>query len=508
MRVWTSPFEPIERDDATFHGLVAETARRHGDRIALLDAAGGARVPYATLAERVERVSALLAERGFGPGDVLALRAPNVPPWAGVALGAMAAGGAVTGVIPSATPAELATQLDDSGASLLVTAPGFEPAAAATIEIGEALLSARGPAPRPAADPDALAMLPYSSGTTGLPKGVMLTHRNLVAAVRQAAAGLRLTPRDVVLALAPFAHVMGFVITLGTALTAGARLVTMPRFELEAFLAAVEGHRVSVLIVPPPVMGFLARHPRIEAYDLSSVELIVSGGAPLGAELQSAVAERFPQAVVGQGYGLTETTGCAAVPDRERGTVPGSAGGVAPSTELRVADDGELLIRGPQTMAGYLHRSASELIDADGWVHSGDLGRIDADGSVFVLDRLKELIKVNALQVAPAELEALLATHPAVGDCAVIGRPDERRGEVPVAFVVPRGQVDEAELMAFVAARVAPHKRVREVRFVDAVPRTPAGKIRRRALRDTIGRHGRRPSAAEGRTAARGSQYV
>ena len=479
--MYTSPYAPIPRDDATFHGLVAESARRHGERVALLDAPTGTEVTYALLAERVERVSALLAERGFGPGDVLALRAPNVPPWAGVALAAMAAGGAVTGVLPASTPAEVARQVEDCGASLLVTAPGFDLPGVDTIEIGDDLLAARGPAPRPAADPDALALLPYSSGTTGLPKGVMLTHRNLVAGVRQAAAGLRPTEDDVVLALAPFAHVMGFVVTLGTALAAGARVVTMPRFEPEAFLAAVERHRVTMLIVPPPVMRLLARHPG----DLSSVELIVSGGAPLGAELQSAVAQRFPDAVVGQGWGLTETTACATVPDRERGTVPGSAGRVAASTELRVSADGELLVRGPQTMAGYLGRpdATAEMVDADGWVHTGDLGRVDGDGNVFVVDRLKELIKVNALQVAPAELEALLATHPAVADCAVVGRPDERRGEVPVAIVVARGEVDGEELMAWMNGRVAPHKRLHDVRFADALPRTPAGKLLRRALR-------------------------
>ena len=329
--MYTSPYAPIPRDDATFHGLVAESARRHGERVALLDAPTGTEVTYALLAERVERVSALLAERGFGPGDVLALRAPNVPPWAGVALAAMAAGGAVTGVLPASTPAEVARQVEDCGASLLVTAPGFDLPGVDTIEIGDDLLAARGPAPRPAADPDALALLPYSSGTTGLPKGVMLTHRNLVAGVRQAAAGLRPTEDDVVLALAPFAHVMGFVVTLGTALAAGARVVTMPRFEPEAFLAAVERHRVTMLIVPPPVMRLLARHPG----DLSSVELIVSGGAPLGAELQSAVAQRFPDAVVGQGWGLTETTACATVPDRRAWHGPRL--GRAPGGEHRAA---------------------------------------------------------------------------------------------------------------------------------------------------------------------------
>ena len=207
----------------------------------------------------------------------------------------------------------------------------------------------------------------------------------------------------------------------------------------------------------------------------------MSGGAPLGASLQQAVAERFPHAVVGQGYGMTETTAVATIPDRELGTAPGSAGRIAPNTELRVVE-GELLVRGPQTMRGYL-RQPADLIDGDGWVHTGDLGHVDADGNVFVVDRLKELIKVNAHQVAPAELEAVLAGHPAVAESAVVGRPDERRGEVPVAFVVARGEVDGDELMAWVAERVAPHKRLHDVTFVERLPRTPAGKLLRRLLK-------------------------
>jgi acyl-CoA synthetase (AMP-forming)/AMP-acid ligase II len=229
-------------------------------------------------------------------------------------------------------------------------------------------------------------------------------------------------------------------------------------------------------------MPLLARSPR----DLPDAELIVCGGAPLGAGLQQAVADRFPHVAVGQGWGLTETTANGTMPDRERGTAPGSCGRLMPNTELRVLDSGELLLRGPQVMDGYLNRpdATAELIDADGWVHTGDAGRVDDEGNVFIVDRLKELIKVNALQVAPAELEAVLAMHPAVAECAVIPRPDERCGEVPVAVVVPRARVDVDELLSWVAARVAPHKRLRAVRFTDAIPRTPAGKILRRQLRD------------------------
>jgi acyl-CoA synthetase (AMP-forming)/AMP-acid ligase II len=440
----------------TFHELVATVAARQPERLAIDG------LSYGELAARVERVAAVLAARGFGPGDVLAIKAPNAAPWAGVALAAMTAGGAVTGIGASATDEEVARQLADSGASLLVD--GFD----------ESLLEPAGPAPRPEVSPDAPALIPYSSGTSGLPKGVVLTHANLVTAIRQAQSGLRITRDDVVAVLAPLHHVMGFVVALGCGLAAGARLKMLPRFDPRTFVRDVND--VTVLIVPPPVLGFLAAQPG----ELPNVQLIVSGGAPLGAPLQQAVADRFPHAVVGQGYGMTETTAVAAIPDRELGSVPGSAGRVAPGTEIR-AVDGELLIRGPQTMRGYL-RQPADLIDADGWVHTGDLGHVDADGNVFVVDRLKELIKVNAQQVAPAELEAVLGGHPAVAEAAVVGRPDERRGEVPIAFVVAREEVDAEALMAWVAERVAPYKRLHGVEFVERLPRTPAGKLLRRLL--------------------------
>jgi acyl-CoA synthetase (AMP-forming)/AMP-acid ligase II len=468
--IWTSHYAPVAVGGTTFHELVLATAARHGDRVAFVDGPGGRELTYATLSERADRVAATLAAGGFGAGDVLALQAPNMAAWAGIALGAMSLGGAVTGIPTTATDEDVRRQVTDSGAALLIR------------EIGEGLIARPRSAPRPAVAPGAVALLPYSSGTSGLPKGVMLTHAQLVTGVRQVLRGIRLTPNDAVLALAPFSHVMGFVITLGSALATGARLVTVPRLDHADFIPLLARHRVSVVIVPPPLMPLLARSPS----DLPDVQLIVSGGAPLGAGLQRAVAERFPHAAVGQGWGLTETSACGTMPDRELGTVPGSAGRLMPNTELRVSDRGELLLRGPQTTSGYHERpdATAELIDADGWVHTGDLGYVDADGNVFVVDRLKELIKVNALQVAPAELEALLGTHPAVAECAVVPRADERCGEVPVAVVVRRAPVEPAELIAFVAERVAPHKRIRDVRFVAAIPRTPAGKILRRLLRD------------------------
>jgi acyl-CoA synthetase (AMP-forming)/AMP-acid ligase II len=344
-----------------------------------------------------------------------------------------------------------------------------------------------------------VALLPYSSGTTGLPKGVELTHANLVTSVRQVASGLRVTGRDTLAAVAPFSHIMGFQVTLAVPLCAGATVVTMPRFDPGRFLELLEGHRVTVLVGARPMLRVLTAHPQAAAADLSSLELVICGGAAISTAAEEALAARLPQARVGQAYGLPETTVGLSMPDRATGGVPGTVGRVLPNTELRVVDPatgrdlgpgepGELLGRGPQVMAGYRNRpeATAAMVGPDGWLRTGDLGLVDAGGNVVIVDRLKELIKVRGHQVAPAELEALLATHPAVADAAVLGRQDPDDGEVPVAVVAPRpgSHPDPEDVAAWVAERVAPHKRVRAIHLVDAIPRTPSGKLLRRALRD------------------------
>ena len=525
--MWTSPYPPVEVGGTTLPRMVLEAAARHGDRTALVDGPSGTPVSYRLLAERVQGVAAGLAARGFRPGEVLALWAPNLPQWAGVALGAMAAGGTVTAASPAATERELVTQLADAGASVLVTVPSLVPAArsvaAATgvrevVVLGEAegatpilnLFPAGGrdPAPGPAPDPAAVALLPYSSGTTGLPKGVRLTHANLVTSVRQVGRGLRVGPGDTLLAVPPFSHIMGFLVTLALPLCSGATVVTVPRFEPGRFLELLGQHRVTVLVGAPPMLRVLTAHPLAAGADLGSLELVVCGGAPLTAAAQQALAARLPGATVGQAYGLTETTVGVSLPDRAAGSVPGTVGRVMPNTELRVVDPetgrdlgagqpGELLARGPQVMAGYLGRpeATAAMLDRDGWLRTGDLGLVDGDGNVVIVDRLKELIKVSGWPVAPAELEALLATHPAVADAAVVRRPDPARGEVPVAVVVPRPGAEPGpdELLAWVAERVEPHKRLHAVRFTDAIPRTPSGKLLRRAVGEASARGCCRP---------------
>jgi acyl-CoA synthetase (AMP-forming)/AMP-acid ligase II len=523
--IWPSQYPPVEVGGTTLHRMVLDAAGRFGDRPALVDGPSGTAVGYRRLAGRVQGVAAGLAARGFGPGDVLALWAPNLPQWAGVALGAMAAGGTVTGVGPAATGRELAAQLGDAGASVLVTMPAQVPAAreaAAAAGVRELVALGRadgatpvadllgaGPPPAPEVDPAAVALLPYSSGTTGLPKGVRLTHANLVTAVRQVRSGLRFSERDTVLAVAPFSHVMGFVATLAVPLASGATVVTVPRFDPQGFLELLGRHRVTVLIGAPPMLNLLVRHPLAADADLDSLELVVCGGAPLPAATQRALQARLPGAAVGQAWGLTETTIGAAMPDRATGGVPGTVGRVMPNTELRVVDPrtgadlpagrpGELLVRGPQVMAGYLGRpeATAAMLDGDGWLRTGDLGLVDDGGNVVIVDRLKELIKVSGYQVAPAELEALLCDHPEVADAAVLGRDDPDHGEVPVAVVVPRdgAEPDPDRLLAWVAERVGPHKRLRAVRLAAALPRTPSGKLLRRVLaaqdRQAVGQAG------------------
>jgi len=509
-RPWRSDLPDVEVGGTTVPALVLERAARLGDKPALVDAASGRTLGYRQLAAGVERVAAGLAARGFARGDTLALYSPNLPEYALAAYGAMAAGGVVTGANPLLTTEELAGQLADAEARLLVTVPPFLDRALAAADkagVQEVLVfgEAEGAAPfrelvahdhppaRVAVDPDDLAALPYSSGTTGLPKGVELTHANLVTNVRQSQAALGFREDDVVVAVAPFFHAMGFNIVLPCSLAAGATAVTLPRFDLEGFLQAIQEHRATLTIVVPPVALALAGHPLVESYDLSSLRLLGVGAAPLGASVEQRCAERLG-CVTGQGLGMTEAAALIAVGPLDAPR-RGSVGRLVPNTEARIVDPesgadlgpgrtGELWVRGPQVMRGYRDRpeATAQTVDADGWLHSGDLCYLDEDGYLYVVDRLKELIKYKGYQVAPAELEHLLLTHPAVADAAVVPRPDPEAGEVPVAHVALRGPATAEELLAYVAERVAPYKRVRAVRLTDSVPRSPAGKLLRRVL--------------------------
>ena len=494
--------------------LIREAARRRPDALAMLDASTGRKITCAALDRQIGRVAAGLTAHGFRPGDTLVICSPNSPEWIVVALGAMAVGGRVSGANPAYTVAELAQQMNASKARMAFTLPPLldtvRRAAAATdcerfIVAGDAegddvlsladLLACTRPEPHWAADDATPALLPFSSGTTGMPKGVMLTHRAIVANICQTLQGNAWPPGMVSLAFLPMFHAMGFVLTSLSGLAAGGTLVTLPRFEPEAFLSAIASHRVTHLIAVPPIMQFLAGHPLVGTFDLSSLQVVGSGGAPMSAALEARVSARLKCPTM-QGYGMTEAAAVLTLADIRVALRPGSVGQLVPGTQARVVDpatgddlprgeQGELWFRGPQLFAGYLDDppATAATLTPDGWIRTGDIGRIDADGYVFITDRLKELIKVNGLSVAPAELEALLMTHPAIADVAVIGRPDEHTGELPVAWVVPRGEVAADVVKAWFAERVAPHKRLADVVPVDAIPRNPAGKPLRRVLR-------------------------
>jgi acyl-CoA synthetase (AMP-forming)/AMP-acid ligase II len=313
----------------------------------------------------------------------------------------------------------------------------------------------------------------------------MLTHRNLVAMQLLMGPVEGTTEEDVTAACLPFFHIYGFSVILALGLYRGATLVVFPRFEMESFLAAVERYRITRLPLVPPLLLRLAREPRVSAYDTSSVRVIVSGAAPLAPALAAEVSRRFG-CLVKQGYGLTELSPGSHMHPEDRGTPPpGSVGLLHPNTECRLVH-GEIWIRGPQVMKGYLNQPAATaaMITEDGWLRTGDVGRVDADGYLYVVDRLKELIKYKGFQVAPAELEALLLTHSGIADAAVIPRLDPEAGEVPKAFVVraPGAEITAAEVIAFVAERVAGYKKVRAVEFVAEIPKSPSGKILRRVL--------------------------
>jgi acyl-CoA synthetase (AMP-forming)/AMP-acid ligase II/NAD(P)-dependent dehydrogenase (short-subunit alcohol dehydrogenase family) len=506
--------QPPGIPDLTLPEFVLAQAARRGSKQALADAATGRGLSYAELAAAVQETGARLAGRGLHPGDVLALCAPNSIEFATTWFAAASIGAIVTTVNPECTGAEICRQLQQTGARYLLTtsaqlAGKLRPAIpeagiAEPFVIGEAAAGATAfQLLRMSAGPDAapvsasgVAFLPSSSGTTGLPKTVVLTHRNLVASLCQMRLAHKVTEDDVVIAALPLFHIYGLQVTLNLALLQGATVVILPRFEPEAFLRAVQERHVTRAEVVPPIVLGLARAEVVGHYDLSSLRLLTSAAAPLGAELARACARRIGCRVK-QAYGMTELGGATHIAPDDGPDRPESIGPALPGIECRVVspetgtsagpgEPGELLIRSPGAMLGYLGNplATAATIDTGGWVHTGDIVTVDAAGWYRVTDRVKELIKYKGHQVAPAELEGLLLTHPAVADAAVVRSPDQAAGEVPKAFVVLRAPATAAELMAWVAERVAPYKRVRQIEFTDRIPTSPSGKILRRHLVD------------------------
>ena len=509
-----SPLPDVEIPDQALTAYVLAGAEDLGDKPALIDGPTGRTLSYSALLGAIRSLAGGLVSYGLAKGDVVALMAPNLPEYAVVFHGVATAGGIVTTINPTYTEHEVHHQLADAGARLLVTVPPFLPVATAaaagtSVEriyvLGEGgddaePLTALFGAPlteQVPVQPDDVVVLPYSSGTTGLAKGVMLTHRNLVANIAQTLQPAEIQPDERLVAVLPFFHIYGMQVLMNTGLRAGATIVTLPRFDLEQFLQAHQDYKITRSFVAPPIVVALAKHPMVDKYDLSPLKQIFSGAAPLAADLALECGKRLDCEVV-QGYGMTELSPVSHLTP-PGWFKPGSVGVTAPNTETRIVDpataeevgldvDGEIQVRGPQVMKGYLNNPQATAItlDDDGWLHTGDIGHVDADGHVYVVDRLKELIKYKGFQVPPAELEALLLTHPAVADAAVVGLPDEEAGEIPAGYVVlrPGAEASPEEIQGYVAERVAGYKRLRRLTFIEAIPKSASGKILRRVLRE------------------------
>ena len=488
----TSPLPDLEVPATDFSSIVLERGRRLGEKVALVNAATGERLTYADFVQAVEATAGGFVQDGITHGQRVVICGFNGLDYAVAAHAVWRAGGTVVTMNPLFTVAEMQTQLRDAAPYALVTAAevaerSHEAARLVGVRQTYALdrLPTASPPPAPEVDPaNAVALILYSSGTTGLPKGVMVTHRNLSAAVMQLFSGDLAREADVLVAVSPFYHVVGLHGILNLGLFAGATTVCMVRYDTRQFLQAVQDYRVSSVFLTPPVVTDLTKNPVVNAYTVSSLRSILCAAAPLSGEVEQAAARRLG-CWVRQGFGMTETTGPVSTTIDRDGQAYGSVGPPVPNTEVKILETGELLVRGPQVMRGYLNNpeATAASIEADGFLHTGDIGRADAQGNLYIVDRVKEIIKYNAYQVAPAELEGVLLAHPGVLDVAVVPSPDPDCGEIPKAFVVPRAEAVGAEdLMAYVAERVAPYKRVRAVEFVESIPKSPTGKLLRRVL--------------------------
>lgn len=510
--IFRSPYPDIEIPNVP----ITRLAFRHADRLAtkpaLIDASSSRQLTHGELRDAIDRVAAGLAEYGVRQRDVVAFYAPNSIEYV-IAFHAVASLGAtISAVNPTYLPAELERQLVLHNAKHLIVAEALLDRANEAIDdlplhdlvvIGNAtghtsiddLVKTAANPPRIEIDPEHdVAAILCSSGTTGTPKGVMLTHKALGSMALTLASSSGISENDVIPAHLPFFHAFGVLSTLTTGLVMGLTNVVLPRFDFEQYLKLIQDHRVTRTFATPPILVQLAKNPIVANYDLSSLRVITCGAAPLSAETEALVRARVG-CQINQGYGMTECVPSHLCPDDLPPGKQGSVGVCVANHQAMVVDaatgypvgpgqTGEIWMRGPTQMTGYLNdpEVTAATLDSDGWIHTGDLGYADEDGYFYIVDRLKELIKYKAYQVAPAELEALLLTHPSVADVGVVRYPDEEAGEIPKAFVVARAPIDTDDLMDWVAERVAPYKKVRKVEFTDVIPKSASGKILRREL--------------------------
>jgi 4-coumarate--CoA ligase len=515
------PSEVLSCTDSLQEYILKKCDSYSPDLVAIVDGSSGRSYKYGQLRAITRKVATGLSLAGFNKGDVMAIFAPNLPEYLFVYLAVLMLGGILTTANPTYTAQELHHQLQDSEATHIFTLSMFSakvdeamkdlPKAIKKVFLFDEfaqLLNNDG-----SFDPTTIvidskstpAVLPYSSGTTGLAKGVILTHFNIIVNLNQSLPFIW-EQQSSVLAVLPFFHIYGQVVILFGCLLTASKIVSVPKFDPASFAEVMIKHEVSILPLAPPLVNFLLKSP-LTAKELPHLKEIFSGAASLGEGPAALVVQKFNNVSLRQGYGMTEMSPVSHITPKGVRKY-GSIGKIVLGTECVVAivDDGngggagakgfvtkpgergELWVRGPQVMKGYWKnaKATAETIDADGFLHTGDIVTFDEDGMFYVVDRLKELIKVKGFQVAPAELEAKLLQHDTViADAAVIPIPDERSGELPCAYVVLRKDVvaTETDIINWAAEGMSEFKRIGKVIFTDVIPKSASGKILRKDLR-------------------------
>ncbi|KAL5699719.1 4-coumarate--CoA ligase [Ranunculus cassubicifolius] len=536
--VFRSPYGGVPvPSNMSLPDFVLQNAELYLDKVAVVETVTGKEFTYRQVVRDTRRFSKALRSLGLRKGKVVVVVLPNVAEYPIIALGIMASGGIFSGANPQAHTSELKKQVEAADAKLIVTCGSIYEKVKGldvpVILVGEERISntifwedlldaadhAGTCAVNETIDENDLCALPFSSGTTGTSKGVMLTHKNVVANLCSTlfSVGPELVGQFTTLGLMPFFHIYGIAGICCATLRNKGKVVVMGRFELRTFLNALITHEVNFAPIVPPIMLALVKNPVVEEFDLSRLKLraVMTAAAPLAPELLSAFEKKFPGVQVQEAYGLTEHSCITLTHGAPREGHTGiakrnSVGFILPNIEIKFIDPetgfslpkntpGELCVRSQCVMQGYYKNKeeTDRTIDSKGWLHTGDIGYIDDDGDVFIVDRIKELIKYKGFQVAPAELEAILLAHPSVEDAAVVPLEDEEAGEIPAACVVmsKNSKENEEDIMDFVASNVAAYKKVRVVHFVDTIPKSPSGKIMRRYLKDKISKIKKDPNS-------------